>query len=199
MSDQIENEKLEQETPSVLLSNKEDQLVISGAFLEDLEIWQGILDDCAQLTVSIANQYLSQHGKWVHFQLTIGGDWHQLAKLETSLKSRKKELANGHLDWRRDIFRLDETIKLPYLFEANAVIGIALFDLLVHFIRAEKRLEIKEVWTDRYLQGKTAVPMQRVKIVVWVPYEVNLPELRENFMIFCEQYNFDGMFELDRG
>lgn len=188
----------EQESTPNYSNSKEDQLVIIGAFFEDLEVWQGILDDCATFNVSISNQYLSHHLKWVHFQLSIGGDWHQLAKIETNLKTRKKALSAGFLDWKRDVFRLDDTVKLPYVFEANAIVGVALFDLLIHFIRAEKLIEIKEVMTERYLQGKTAVPMQRIRVTVWVPYELNLPELRENFMIFCEQYNFDGMFELDR-
>jgi glycine cleavage system transcriptional repressor len=134
----------------------------------------------------------------VNFQLDVGGDWHQLAKIEMSLKQRHKALTSGFLDWRRDVFRLDDIVRLPYVFEANAMVNIALFDLLIHFLRAEKRIEIKEVWTDRYLQGKTAVPMQKIRILTYIPIEVNFPELRENYMIFCEQYNFDGMFELDR-
>lgn len=179
-------------------TTKEDQLIIVGAFFEDLELWQSVLDDCALQGVAMVQQYLSHNGSWVCFQLQIGGDWHQLAKIESGLKARKKALTTETLDWKRDVFRLDDIIRMPYSFEANSVINIALFDLLIHFIRAEKQIEIKEVWTDRYLQGKTAVPMQRLRILVYIPMDVNLPELRENFMLFCEQYNLDGLFELER-
>ncbi len=182
----------------VYSSVKEDQIVIVGSFFEDLDVWQGILDDCAVQGLAIVQQYLSQTDNWVCFQLHVGGDWHQLAKIETSLKARKKALKAGNLEWKRDVFRLDDVVRLPYVFEANAFMNIALFDLLIHFIRGEKRLIVKEIWTDRYLQGKTAVPMQKLRILVYIPMEVSIPELRENFMIFCEQYNLDGMFELER-
>lgn len=179
--------------------NKEDQLMIVGGFFENLEVWQAILDDCALVGGSLVGQYLSQPLHWVHFQLLIGGDWHQLAKIETSLKAHKKNLkAEAYLDWQREEYRLDNVIRLPYVFEVDAPVSIALFDLLIHFIRAEPRIEIKEIWSDRYLQGKTAVPMQKINIRTHIAFEVNLPELRENFMIFCEQYNVDGMFELER-
>jgi hypothetical protein len=30
---------------------------------------------------------------------------------------------------------------------------------------------------------------------VWVPLEAFLPDLRENFMILCDEYNLDALFE----
>lgn len=176
----------------------EDQLLIIGAFLDDFELWQTILDDCALVSVSLVGQYLTQHLNCVQFQLRVGGDWHQLAKIETSLKAHKKKLKEGFLDWRREVYRLDDVIRIPYVFEVEAPVSVALFDLLIHFIRAEARIEIQEIWSDRYLQGKTAIAMQKISISTHIAMEVNLPELRENFMIFCEQYNLDGMFELER-
>lgn len=179
-------------------TTKDERLVVIAGFCPNLDLWSRILEQAAHSGVSTTHSYLSEKLDTFHIQLEVSGTWNELAKFESALKSEYLKLSEGvvfHF-YRGEPRPIDE-LYLPYLVQASTLMNQEMIQLFTQFFSMD-RIKIKEISVQRYIQGKTFVPLQLITLAVWLPIDINLPELRENFMIFCEQYNVDGIFEQDR-
>jgi glycine cleavage system transcriptional repressor len=178
--------------------NKDERIVVVGAFCPSLSLWNTLLDQVIQTEVSVTQSELRRRLNTFHFQFEVSGEWHQLAKFETQLKAEQNKLADGTvLHYHRALLKAEETLYIPYYAEVTSIFNVDLIVLLSQFFDAE-RILLQEMSVDRFVEGRTFVPLQTIRVKVWIPIDIHLPELRESFMLFCEQYNVDGIFEPDR-
>lgn len=178
--------------------NKDERIVVIGAFCPSLSLWNTVLGQAVQAEVSLTQSDLRCRLNRFHFQLEASGEWHQLAKFEGQLKIEQKKLEEGVvLHSYRALLKKEETLYIPYYAEVTSVFNAELVAVLSQFFDAE-RILLQEITMDRFVEGRTFVPLQTIRVKVWIPIDMHLPELRESFMLFCEQYNVDGIFEPDR-
>jgi glycine cleavage system transcriptional repressor len=60
---------------------------------------------------------------------------------------------------------------------------------------AARDIEIADLATRRYAAAHTGAPMFAVQISINVPGSVNLSQLRDEFMEFCDRENLDSILE----
>jgi glycine cleavage system transcriptional repressor len=177
---------------------KQELIVVIGACCPDLALWQFVLDEAVQAGLSVIQAELSEKGEAFHFQIELRGSWHQSAKLEIALKHIEAQSAEqGSLHWMRRSFENTLSNYLPYQVEVVSLVKADLILVFSQFFNV-KGVKIKNMRTQTYLQPTTQVPLQLTRLTVWIPLDLNLSELRENFMILCDEYNLDSIFDPER-
>ena len=173
-------------------------MIVVGACCADLDLWHALLQECMDLQLEIGQSDLNEKGGVFHFQVEVKAEWHQMAKFEMALKKHREALAGpALLHWIRSPLQVTQPDYLPYQVELSSVINLDLMSVLTQFFNS-KAVKIKSMRMQSYVQAKTGVPLQLLTLSVWIPLEMSLPELRENFMILCDEYNIDAIFEQER-
>jgi len=180
------------------MQRDESYLLIQALYQDTELLLPQLLQQCTALELEILYTGKREALGWVSLNLQVSGRWHQLAKLESQLEHQAEALQEGHLFWQRQDQGEGRSAYLPYVMQAQTLVQNTLIEVLVQFF-TQKQIKLQELTIERCLQTRTLIPMQQVCMRVYLPLDVNLPELRENFLILCEQYNFDAIFELDRG
>ncbi len=174
---------------------KQASLVVVGAFCPNLSLWHTVLEEGLEAKLNVSQSQLSEKEGAFYFQISLQGEWHQMAKFELALDAHRKHLAEpSTLQWMRAEIAVAQQDYLPYQVEVLSLRNAELIGVLTYFFDA-KGVKIKEMRVQTYVQAQTFVPMQAVYLTVWVPLEAFLPDLRENFMILCDEYNLDALFE----
>ncbi len=177
---------------------KEETLIISSAFAEDVNLWQSLIEECKASDLHLYHSDFAEQDQRFHFLLELRGAWHQIAKFELFLKKQQKNLGGLQtLSWTRRAFKQEMQLYLPYQVEVSFEPNATIVSLLTQFFSSQGA-KIKHLRVQSYLQSKTAVPLQMASLSVWIPLGANLPELRENFMILCDEYHLDALFEQER-
>ena len=176
----------------------EAYLLVQALYPAEENLLTELLLHCMEQEIVPMHVYQRECSGWYSLSLKISGFWYQLAKLEALLENLGAKFPEAHVFCQRLSKAQDEVLYLPYMIQVQSVVNTYLVDILVQFFNV-KHIKLQELQLDRYVQSKTLVPMQQISMVVYLSVDINLPELRENFMILSEQYNFDAVFEPDRG
>jgi glycine cleavage system transcriptional repressor len=125
--------------------------------------------------------------------LLVSGNWHTLTKLESGLD---KLSADGDLT-----INLKKTAEsairkdcMPYgvdvvcLDHPGVVFGLANFF-------TSRGVEIAELATRQYAAAHTGAPMFSVQMNINIPGSMNLSQLRDEFLEYCDQENLDSILE----
>ncbi len=146
---------------------------------------------CSVLTVKFS--YVGHHQTgFFHIQ----GSWIAIAKLENQLQ-HFNQLHQNVLHYQRTEKADYPTSMLPYVVQ---VIGAERPEMLSHvigFFNTQELLTI-ELSVNRYETPHTHTPMISIQGTVLIPVDFHLAQIREAFILFCEEQNFDAMFEPDR-
>ncbi len=177
---------------------KQASMVVIAAFCSDLTLWNAILESSLETSLSLVQSALNEQGDHFHFQIEVKGEWQHMAKFELALQAQRKTLQEpAVLQWMRSEPMTTLQHYLPYQVEVTSPLNLEAISAISYFFNS-KEMIIKTLRVETYAQAKTRVPLQAVYLTVWLPLEENLPELRENFMILCDEYNLDALFELER-
>ena len=125
--------------------------------------------------------------------LLISGNWHTLTKLESGLDQLTEDgsltinlTKTGQPTGRKDC--MPYAVDVVCLDQPGVVFGRADFF-------AAREIEIADLATRRYAAAHTGAPMFAVQISINVPGSVNLSQLRDEFMEFCDRENLDSILE----
>lgn len=125
--------------------------------------------------------------------LLASGDWHEVAKLESSLKqfgldqgiqvqiSRVEDWTSGQL-------------YLPYTIEVFAHDRSGILFELIQFLQSQNIL-ITQVKTSRQCQNKMMAELFCVNLGIAIPVTAPIISLREEFLDFCENAGIDAILE----
>ncbi|MCB1827868.1 MAG: transcriptional regulator, partial [Coxiellaceae bacterium] len=86
---------------------------------------------------------------------------------------------------------------LPYYVE---VLGLDELGMLHHICEffSNEQISIENLHVESYTSSATNAPMFSLKVSVGIPSMTNIGELRERFILFCEDLNIDGAIEPDK-
>lgn len=125
--------------------------------------------------------------------LLISGNWHTLTKLEAGLDKLTEDGSltinlkkTGQPASRKDC--LPYAIDVVCLDHRGVVYGLADFF-------AARDIEIADLATRKYAAAHTGAPMFSVQMNINIPGSVNLSQLRDEFMEFCDHENLDSILE----
>ncbi len=128
--------------------------------------------------------------------LVIKGHWNNLAKLENALARLETQFGLTILTRREQgILPLDTHI--PYAVELIAADTLGIIHAVVQFFSV--RGYVLELMSRTYPAPHTSASMCSVNLVIGLPVNTHIAILREQFMEFCDQNNFDAILEPVKG
>lgn len=129
--------------------------------------------------------------------LLVSGNWSAVAKLENALPGLEERLAMT-ITSRRTEPRKTQGHMLPYTVEVVSMDHPGIVYHLADFFSSHM-INIEDLVTSSYSAAHTGTPMFSVHMVVSIPADTQLAELREAFMDFCDELNLDAIIEPIKG
>lgn len=126
--------------------------------------------------------------------LQISGNWSRIAKIEAALPVLAKRLEIELISKRSHQEKI-ERYYLPYKIEIVAVDqpGVV-YEIMDFFSSLELHTQHLEILTNSHQQ----TPILRIAIQVDIPADTNIADIREQFLVFCDELNLDGTLEPEK-
>ena len=126
----------------------------------------------------------------------IEGNWNHIAKVENSLETLAKKMSLS-LHVKRCDPPTDAKHLLPYLAQVVALDQPDMLYNLCDFFSG-KGIQIESLQSDSYKTGPNNTPMLTMNISVNIDASLSIADAREQFMLFCDELNVDGILEPER-
>ena len=174
-------------------ASKNNQLVLS-ALGEDRP---GIIDELARCALDsgcmILDSRMAVLGGDFALLLQVGGNWNNIAKLESQIPGLEKRLGLV-IAARRTTDKKSSDDLLPYGVEVVALDQPGIVHNLARFF-SQRQINIQEMITSSYPAPHSGTAMFSVHMTVDIPAKTQISTLREEFMDFCDQMNLDAVIE----
>lgn len=124
--------------------------------------------------------------------LLVSGNWNNLAKLEVQLaklQSANMQLRANRVEWP---YHVED--KLPYAVEVITTQQPTVVQRLSYFF-FRRNVSIEELHSRGYSAPHTATQMFSVNLIVGIPAQLHVATIREEFMDFCDENNWDAVME----
>lgn len=161
----------------------------------------GIVDEFSrviyELGCNIADSRMTKLGDEFAILLMVEGPWNQLAKLEAQVSDLEKRLDMTIISRQTETHIEDKDI-LPYSVEVVALDHPGIVHKLASFF-AKRNINIENLSTSSYAAPHTGTRMFSVEINVGIPAHIQIADLREEFMDFCDTLNLDAVLEPFKG
>ena len=125
--------------------------------------------------------------------LQASGNWNTIAKLESQLSALQDSLGMHIFSKRTEPKKAQKNI-MPYSADIISIDNPGIVHHLSNFF-SNKRINIEELATSTYAGAHTGTPMFSVHMEVGIQSDINIAELREAFMDFCDNLNLDAVLE----
>ena len=125
--------------------------------------------------------------------ILVSGKWNGVAKLEDTLPA----LAQRHdmqLILRRTQSRDNVGEKLPYAVDVAALDQKGIVHNLAGFF-SDRGINIEDINTSGYAAAHTGTPMFAVHMHLSIPADTRIAAVRDEFLDFADQLNFDAVIE----
>ena len=128
--------------------------------------------------------------------LRIAGNWNAIAKLEAALNSIPAEHAI-RIEAKRSEPAIIEGKFLPYVAQVIALDTPSLVYEITHFF-VDQSIQIIDLQTDPFRTSHADTMMLTLSMRINVPIHINIADLREQFMVLCDELNVDGILEPEK-
>jgi glycine cleavage system transcriptional repressor len=162
----------------------------------DSAILSQIAEICALYQCQVMEARLSAAGQNTVMMMYIAGSWNAIAKLESPLAALGNQ-TDVHLKLIRTEMQDHQNNLVPYIVHITSVSSPATLNHLIGFFNANQ-IQVNDLSITQYLANKTQASMQTIVMTVLLSADIHLADLRENFILFCDEYNLDAIFEPDR-
>lgn len=125
--------------------------------------------------------------------MLLSGNWNAIAKMESSIQALEKQLELTIISRRTGSGSHDLRL-LPYSVNVVALDHPGIVHQIANFFSVQN-INIRDLYTDTYFAPHTGTPMFSLSMTVDVPANIHIATLREQFLIFCDELNLDGVLE----
>ena len=145
---------------------------------------------------NIVDSRMTMMGADIGIIMLVSGTWNEIAKLETHTQQLEETL-NIKIHVNRTKLAMFEEKLLPYLIQVIALDAPGLIHQFSQFCVAQNAV-IYDLQTNTFNAVQSETTMLSLMISLGVPSEINLSDLRERFLILCDELNVDGMLEPEK-
>ncbi|MDE2218775.1 MAG: glycine cleavage system protein R [Gammaproteobacteria bacterium] len=149
-----------------------------------------VITDCGG---NIAESRMAALGNEFAMQLLVTGNWHTLARIESEL-GRLADGSTLSVHLRRTEARPARRELVPYSIDIVSIDQPGIVAGLSGFF-ATRNIDIGEAATRSYPAAHTGAPMFAVQMTINVPARLQVAQLREEFMDYCDSMNLDAILE----
>jgi len=170
------------------------QLIVISAVGTDRT---GVVQDLTKVILAcggnIEESRMTTLGSEFAMLLLVSGNWHTLNRLEQGLD---KLCVDDRLtvSIRKTDVKPAEQDRMPYAIDVVALDQQGIVYNLAEFLTS-RDIEIADVATRSYSAAHTGAPMFAVQMAINVPSSMNIAQLREEFLEFCDRLNLDAIIE----
>lgn len=129
--------------------------------------------------------------------LLIAGTWNALAKLETALPIFEQN-SDVRCVARRTELPTPATAEFPYSIYITAQEQPDTAHKITQFF-IEQNIHVQELFINYYKTPASEITMLSISLFITIPTKQSIADLRENFMLFCDDLNFDAVMEPVKG
>lgn len=161
---------------------------------------QGIANELTKLISStgcnIVNAHLTNLGSEFVANILLSGAWSAIAKLEASQSTIEQKLGLNVIMRRTELLTPANEV-LPYSIFLVAMDQPGIIYKITHFF-AEQQININDLTSENYHAKQSSTPMLTVTMRISIPTNMHIAELRERFILFCDDLNIDAIMEPER-
>ena len=176
--------------------NNSNQLVISAIGSDR----PGIVNEISQLIVqnngNIDDSRMTVLGGEFAIILLISADSTNLDNIEQVLNEQSSALELNIISKRTSESAIVEK-PIPYIVEVLAMDNPGIVYKIADFFSSRK-INIQSMQTDRYPAPHTGTQMFAIEMIIAVPQDIPINDLREDFLDLCEDMNLDASIEAPR-
>jgi glycine cleavage system transcriptional repressor len=125
--------------------------------------------------------------------LLVEGNWNQIAKLESSLDTLKKNLEIKVFTLRTETPTKDIE-GIPYSLETVSLDHTSVLENITSFL-LDRKIYIEDINASSYRSHYVQTPIFSTKFILLIPPKVQLLNLREELLEFCDKLNVDTIIE----
>lgn len=130
--------------------------------------------------------------------IRIAGNWSDIAKLEKALSTLSTTSKEMLLIFKRGGADDPSTSPLlPYLVQVVGLDTPPLVNEITYFF-AHQSIQIIDLQTDPFQTSHSNTTMITVSMRINIPANINISDLRERFMVLCDELNIDGILEPEK-
>ncbi len=129
--------------------------------------------------------------------MLLSGNWNAIAKMERGIAALGEQLELTIISRRTESSRQREHL-LPYSVNVVALDHPGIVHQIANFFSVQN-INIRDLYTDIYYAPHTGTPMFTLSMTVDVPANIHIATLREQFLMFCDELNLDGVLEPAKG
>lgn len=145
---------------------------------------------------SIVDSHYSHLGSHFTSTMQLCGDWSAIARVETTLNNLSKKQKVSIL-MERSTAEIPPSDCLPYTVQVIALDQPGIVYQLTSFFVAQS-IQIAGLSSYTYTGPKTSAILLALTLSLHVPTEVHIADLRESFMLLCDDLNLDAIIEPDK-
>jgi glycine cleavage system transcriptional repressor len=157
----------------------------------------GLINELARVVAdckcNISDSRMTRLGQSFGMIMLVQGSWNSLAKLELQLQRLEQSLGLM-IHVRRTDGPQNREDMLPYAIEVIAPDQPGIIHRLADFF-AKRSINVEDLAMRSYPAVHTGTTMCSVNMVVGVPAKLHIAVLREEFMDYCDQFNWDAVLE----
>lgn len=126
----------------------------------------------------------------------LAGHWNNISKLEESLVALQADNLL-QLYFKRSEPLIVSGNFLPYLAQVVALDTPGLVYEVSRFF-SEQKIFIIDLQTEPFSTSHSDTMMLTISLRINIPAEINISDLRERYMILCDELNIDGILEPEK-
>lgn len=170
-------------------------LAITATALDQQRITQDLLALIRKLGCNVDETHLSRLGNYFACILLVSGNWSTIAKLEDQLSSFNDDRCSLQCQ-RADVSKHEQPL-LPYLVQIIAHDQVGLLYEIAQFFQSLEII-VNDIQLNRFVATQADTTLANMLISISVPTKINLTDLRERFLILCDELNIDGILEPEK-
>lgn len=147
-----------------------------------------LVDHCECIIIESRCDWL---GNELCLHALLGGAWNAIAKMEASISALESKY-DLKLAMRRTDQRLLGEPCYPYSIYVTAPATPVVVNQVVSFF-TDQEISFNEVVVNAYLAPYTQVTMLAINLSINIAAKALISDIRDRFMLFCDDYNFDAV------
>lgn len=168
-------------------------LVISAIGADRPGIVNALSSNILEHNCNIVDSRMTVLGGEFAIIIMVSGSWDKVAKLETALPLLEGKLGLTIISKRTEQ-RDTQGKMLPYLVEVISMDHEGIVYNIAEFF-SSRNINVEDLSTGSYSAAHTGTPMFNMNMIISIPSDIQLGELREQFTEFCDSLNLDAVME----
>jgi glycine cleavage system transcriptional repressor len=149
---------------------------------------------CSQHQCNILNCYMSTLSGQQCFILLVGGNWSDIAKLEAGMANLQTEHGLTIVSNRPTSTPAEEGF-LPYTAQLIGLDAPGTIGTMLQFFLTQQ-IAVEALRSETISFNNT--PITTLTLAINIPANLSIADLRDQFLILCDEVNIDGNLEPDR-